>query len=73
MVSNVTRELPGRGSTYEDIWKLTLASYAAGPGCVADALKAARRKGELISWSSVSNELSAECSAAVNYVDHVAR
>jgi hypothetical protein len=73
MVSNVTREAPGRGTTYEDMWKLTLASYAAGPGCVADALRFAWRKGELISWSSVSNELSADCSSAVNYVDHVAR
>jgi hypothetical protein len=73
MVSNVTREAPGRGSTYEDMWKLTLVSYAAGPGCVADALRAAWRKGELVSWTSVSNEFSPACSAAVDYVNRIAR
>jgi len=72
MVSNVTREAPGRGSAYEDMWRLTLASYAAGPGCVADALKAAWRRGELISWSSVSDEFSEECSGAEDYVNGIA-
>ncbi len=73
MVANVTREAPGRGTTYVDMWELALASYAAGSGCVADALKAASRKRELISWSSVSNEFSSTCSGAIDYVDHVAR
>jgi len=73
MVSNVTREAPGRGTTYEDMWKLTLASYAAGPGCVAEALKLAWKKGDLISWSSVSNEISEACSGALDYVAHVTR
>lgn len=73
MVANVTRESPGRSSTYEDMWRLTLAGYAAGPGCVADALKAAWRKGELISWVSVSDEFSEACSGAIDYIEAVAR
>ncbi len=73
MVANVTREAPGRSSTYEDMWRLTLAGYAAGPGCVADAMKAAWRKGELMSWSSVSDEFSEACSGAEDYVNGIAK
>ncbi len=73
MVSNVTMEAPGRGSTYEDMWKLTLAGYAAGPGCVAQALKATWRRSEDLEWESVSAQLSATCSGAVDYVEHLAR
>jgi len=73
MVANVTRETPGRNSTYEDMWRLTLASYAAGPGCVADGLKAAWRKGELISWNSVSDEFSETCLGVEDYVDGIAK
>jgi hypothetical protein len=73
MISNVTREAPGLGTSFEDLWKLTLASYAAGPGCVADALRIAWKKGELISWSSVANDLPEACSGAREYVDYIAR
>ncbi|OGT28699.1 MAG: hypothetical protein A2Z17_07215 [Gammaproteobacteria bacterium RBG_16_66_13] len=73
MVSNVTREAPGRDSSYEDMWKLTLASYASGPGCVAEALKAAWRQTGAVNWVSVSGEFSEACAGARNYVDHVAR
>jgi hypothetical protein len=53
--------------------KLTLASYAAGPGCLAEALKAAKRQGEGVSWDSVSGQFSAECAHASTYVDHIVR
>jgi hypothetical protein len=73
MVFNVTGETPGTASTYEDMWKLSLASYAGGPGCVAEALKAATVKGRQLSWPSVSQKFGAPCEAAANYVDDVAR
>ncbi|HET7010203.1 MAG TPA: hypothetical protein VFI11_05460 [Anaerolineales bacterium] len=73
MVSNVTREHPGEVSNYEEMWKLTLAAYASGPGCVAEALKAAAKKDDRISWSSVSTEFTTACQGAVDYVSHIAR
>jgi hypothetical protein len=73
MVANVTREAPGRTTSYEDMWRLSLASYAAGPGCVAQALKDASKKGEVIAWTSVSNEFAPACVGAGEYVEHISR
>ncbi|HSB91182.1 MAG TPA: hypothetical protein VLD63_14290 [Anaerolineales bacterium] len=73
MVANVTREAPGRTTSYEDMWRISLASYAAGPGCVAKGLKDASKKGEVIAWSSVSNEFTPACAGAGEYVEHISR
>ncbi len=73
MVSNVTGAEPGRTTTYEDMWRLTLAGYAAGPGCLADALRQAWRRGGVLSWESVSAQLSSACTGSVAYVEDISQ
>jgi hypothetical protein len=71
MVANTTGDHPGRTTTYEDMWRLTLAGYSAGPGCLADALRQAWRRGRVLTWESVSTQLSSACTGAMDYVAHV--
>jgi hypothetical protein len=73
MVANTTGDHPGRTTTYEDMWRLTLAGYAAGPGCLADALRLAWRRGRVITWETVSANLSSSCAGAIDYVEHISR
>jgi hypothetical protein len=73
MVANTTGDHPGRTTTYEDMWRLTLAGYAAGPGCLADAMKRAWRSGRVLTWESVSALLSTQCTGAIDYAEDISR
>ena len=54
-------------SSYEDMWKFTVASYHSGYQCLNDAVDASFRAGETASWANVSNHL--ECPGGKEYVD----
>lgn len=73
MVANVTGQAPGRSSSYEEMWKITLASYAAGPGCLADALQDASRRTDVLTWDLVSSEMPGECAGVSEYVGNITR
>jgi hypothetical protein len=73
MAANTTGDHPGQTTTYEDMWRLTLAGYAAGPGCLADAMKLAWRRGRVLTWESVSAQLSAQCTGAIDYAEDISR
>jgi predicted CXXCH cytochrome family protein len=57
--------------SYEDLWKYTLTSYNAGPGCFLNAYLAQVRLGQDPSWKNLSRQLSPACRGAVPYVDFV--
>ena len=40
LVRNVSGKAPGEVASYEDLWKMTLVNYNAGPGCFGDAFNA---------------------------------
>jgi hypothetical protein len=71
MIFNTAHCSPGKVSSYEDLWKITLASYAAGPGCTSSALKRASADGKELSWENVSGALSDPCTGAVDYVERI--
>jgi hypothetical protein len=68
MVTNLTGRKAGTDSSYEDLWRFTLANYNAGAGCISGALESAFTGGELLDWASVSSKFSGNCTKAVNYV-----
>jgi hypothetical protein len=53
------------------MWRFTLAGYSAGPGCLAEALRQAWRRGRVLTWESVSAQLSTSCTGAIDYVEHI--
>lgn len=72
-VFNATREIPGSVSTYEDLWKFTVANYHAGPGCLSYALYSADASGDPMDWEHVSQYFTPICQGVVDYVNQIAR
>ncbi|MFH1524255.1 MAG: hypothetical protein ABIF04_04770 [Chloroflexota bacterium] len=60
-------------ATYEDLWRLTLVNYNAGPGCLGLAVDETSRMGEPLDWESVSSHLTIACQGALDYVFDISR
>lgn len=73
IVSDITGEMPGKVSNYEDLWRFTLANYNAGPLCVARAMNNSWAQLRRMDWATVSSRLPSACSKAILYVDRVTR
>jgi hypothetical protein len=71
LVSDITGVIPGAVSSYADLWRFTLASYNAGPYCLAKALNVAWAQFGVLDWSTVSSRLSVGCTGAITYVDRI--
>ena len=56
---------------YESLWKLTIANYYSGSGCVQQALLYTDRLGYPLNWEFVQHNFRRECAKAVDYVERV--
>jgi thermitase len=54
-----------------DLWRFTLASYNAGPGCFKSALAKTYYAGKPINWDTLSSNFDPACRGANAYVDFV--
>jgi hypothetical protein len=72
-VFNATQSIPGAVSSYEDLWRFTIANYHAGPGCTAFAIHSAWGAGEALDWENVSARFTEPCQGAVAYVELITR
>lgn len=73
LLTNLTRAYPGENTNYEDLWRLTLVNYNAGPGCLTAALKPAVRVHAVLDWAGISARLRGDCRAAIDYVEAITR
>jgi hypothetical protein len=73
VVSNYTGAPPGGSVSYEDLWKLTLVNYNAGPVCLGDAITSARLKGLPLTWENITPHLSPACTRAIEYVNDISK
>ncbi len=71
LVRNITGRPPGQVSTYSDLWRMTLANYNAGPGCLSYGIIQAWRQ-QRMDWGTVSAGMTEACIGAVDYVKKVA-
>ena len=73
LVRQVSRKAPGSVFSYPDLWRLTLANYNAGPGCLQEALGDVKQARDPFSWSTVSQALAdlEACSGSIEYVERV--
>jgi thermitase len=55
----------------EDLWKFTLSSYNAGPGCFKSALARTYYAKQSINWNNLSSNFDLGCRGAKPYVDFV--
>jgi hypothetical protein len=52
---------------------MTLANYNAGPGCLSEAVQAAFRSGQKLTWEDVAHQLDPACQGAVEYVADISK
>ncbi|HEY61231.1 MAG TPA: hypothetical protein G4N95_01135 [Anaerolineae bacterium] len=72
IITNITGKSPGEVSTYEDLWKFTLANYHAGPGCLMKAIKSVP-SGTPINWETTAQYLETDCPGTVDYVKQISK
>jgi hypothetical protein len=73
IVFNITNRSPGQVSTYVDLWKMTLANYNAGPGCLFTAAQAAWTQERSLAWDRIKDYLEPACQPASDYVDSISQ
>jgi hypothetical protein len=72
MVHNVSGTSPGAVSGYEDLGRMTMANYHAGPGCLANAMSKAWKKLKLLTRGTVSAEFPSGCESGKAYAEAIA-
>lgn len=70
-IFTITQQMAGMVSTYEDLWRMTIANYHAGPGCVAYAINQAWNQSGRISWEQIVPFFTDPCKGVVPYVDKI--
>jgi len=74
IIFNATGEKPGMVSSYEDLWRMTVANYHAGPGCLSYAVYTAWQANPTrLVWEEVATRFTAPCQGVVPYVDKITR
>lgn len=73
LVKNVTGGAAGQAANYENLWKLTLVNYNAGPGCLGEALEITEGEELELTWENLAPHLAPACQGAVNYVNEISR
>jgi len=72
-IFTATNLMAGTISSYEDLWRFTIANYHAGPGCVSFAIHQAWQLTGELTWENVASYFTAPCLGVVPYVDQITR
>lgn len=72
-VYTATEQMAGRVATYEDLWRLTVANYHAGPGCTSFAIHQAWSTEQTLAWDVVRTRFTEPCFGVVPYVEEITR
>jgi hypothetical protein len=72
-IYTATNQMAGQVSTYEDLWRFTIANYHAGPGCISYAIHQAWQNTGYLNWVEVSTRLTEPCQGVVPYVEKITR
>jgi hypothetical protein len=71
MIKNTTGQPVSAMTTYEEMWKLTVANYHAGSGCVGTAMQTTYDYESDMTWDGISQNLLGDCQGAIGYVEAV--
>ncbi|MBI5354251.1 MAG: S8 family serine peptidase [Chloroflexi bacterium] len=71
LLKSVSTQTPKRVFEGADVWRMTIASYNAGPGCVTTAVHRAKKLRLDITWKNVSSQFDTGCAGAIEYVNRV--
>ena len=71
IVYNATGQIAGEVSSYEELWKFTIADYHVGPGCLSYAMYTTWASKSPMDWEHVSTHFTEPCGTVIPYVDQV--
>lgn len=71
VVTNATGQSPAAVTTYEDMWKFTIANYCTGSGCLLNAMNLCSAYKLPLTWENVKRFMTGECQKSAMYVDRV--
>jgi len=71
IIYNATGSLAGEISSYDELWKFTIADYHIGPGCLSYAVYTSWAAGATMDWEHVSTFLTEPCESVIPYVTEV--
>ena len=72
-IYTATNQMAGSVSSYEDLWRYTIANYHAGPGCVAFPIHQAWQLAGELTWETVASYFTPACQGVIPYVDQITR
>ncbi|MBN1146979.1 MAG: hypothetical protein JXA78_06975 [Anaerolineales bacterium] len=72
-IYTATNMMAGSVSTYEDLWRLTIANYHAGSGCVSYAVHQAWQNDGVLTWEVAKNYFTDPCKGVIPYVEKIAK
>jgi hypothetical protein len=73
MITYETDEIPGDIMSYDDLWRLTLANFHGGSGCVAETIIEVNDEDEAFTWENISAVLDEYCPTVSPYVEDITR
>jgi hypothetical protein len=68
IVYNATGQIAGEITSYEELWKFTIADYHVGPGCLSYAMYTTWAARSQLDWEHVSTHLTEPCQTVIPYV-----
>lgn len=71
IITNATGDSAAAGSTFEDMWKFTIANYYSGSGCLFNAMNQTASYKLTLTWENVRRFMTGQCELANLYVDRV--
>lgn len=66
--TNLTGKVPSTYLSYEDYWRLVLANYHSGSGCLYEAIRKTKNP---ISWSVISGNIPDGCGSGRTYIRRI--
>jgi len=71
MAYNTVRSDLAEVISYEDMWKISIANYHIGSGCISVGMRNISEAGRVLSWEELINQMVGDCKNAENYVENV--
>lgn len=71
IVTNLTGKPARESVSYMDLWKFSLTSYNAGPGCFVTAFSRTYHNYGKLNWENFSSQLDPACQGSIKYVDFI--
>lgn len=73
VIQNTVGQAPKQVASYEDLWRMTLVNYNAGPGCLSLTLNEAWTQEHALTWDVLSKHFTPVCDSARTYVDDLSK